>query len=79
MLALSGCASMMNKGRQSLTINSDPAGATVYENGAEVGTTPYTYTYDKTDGAKVSLELRKEGLQNRIFELTPATEDIYIC
>ncbi len=70
-LGLTGCASMLNNGRQSLTINSDPAGATVYENGAEVGTTPYTYSYDRTDGGLVTLELRKEGLQDRSFELTP--------
>lgn len=67
----SGCASMMNKGNQSLTINSSPPGATVYENGAEVGSTPYTYTYDKPDGGEVNLELRKEGLQPVTFDLRP--------
>jgi S1-C subfamily serine protease len=72
---LSGCASMMNAGKQSLTINSSPQGALVYENGAEVGTTPYTYTYDKPEGGTVSLELRKEGLENRIFEITPSKKN----
>lgn len=67
-----GCANMMNKGRQSLTLSSDPPGAIVYENSAEVGTTPYVYTYDRTDGEKVTLELRKEGYAHRTFEITPA-------
>ncbi len=70
-LLLSGCATMLNKGNQSLVINSSPAGATVYENGAEVGSTPYTYTYDKPDGGEVNIELRKEGLQPVTFSLKP--------
>ncbi|MFT3884743.1 MAG: trypsin-like peptidase domain-containing protein [Flavobacteriales bacterium] len=70
-LFTTGCASMMNKGKQSLVINSAPQGATVYENGAEVGRTPYTYTYDKLDGGPVKFELRKEGLEDRVFELKP--------
>lgn len=71
LLLLSGCASMLNKGNQSLLINSTPDGATVYENGAEVGTTPYTYTYDKPKGGDVSLELRKQGLQPVTFSVRP--------
>ena len=71
LLLLSGCASMLNKGNQSVVINSSPAGATVYENGAEVGSTPYTYTYDKPDGAEVNMELRKEGHQPVVFNLKP--------
>lgn len=70
-LLLPGCASMMNSGKQSLTINSNPQGALVYENGAEVGTTPYKYTYDKPEGGAVNLELRKEGHEHRVFEITP--------
>ncbi len=75
LLLLTGCASMMNKGKQSMVINSSPAGATVYENGAEVGTTPYTYTYDRSDGAAVSLELRKEDHENRVFEIKPSKKN----
>ena len=71
-LLLTGCASLLNKGNQSMLINSAPTGALVYENGAEVGTTPYTYTYDRTDGMAVNLELRKEGHENRMFEIKPA-------
>jgi serine protease Do len=58
-----------------MVIKSSPAGATVYENGAEVGTTPYTYTYDRIDGEPVSLELRLEHHQNRLFEIRPAKKN----
>jgi serine protease Do len=74
-LLLTGCASLLNKGDQSMLINSAPVGALVYENGAEVGATPYTYIYDRTDGAAVSLELRMEGHENRIFEVRPAKKN----
>lgn len=74
-LLLTGCAGLLNKGNQSMLINSSPVGALVYENGAEVGTTPYTYTYDRADGAAVSLELRKEGHENRIFEVRPTKKN----
>ncbi len=62
---------MLNKGNRSLTFNSSPPGAMLYENGAEVGSTPYTYTYDKPDGGEVSMELRKEGFQPVTFNLRP--------
>ncbi|MGV9012410.1 MAG: trypsin-like peptidase domain-containing protein [Flavobacteriales bacterium] len=71
----SGCASLLNSGKQSLQVESTPSGATVYENGAEVGTTPYTYTYDKPSGDKVSLELRKEGMDPVAFELRPTVKN----
>lgn len=70
-LVLGGPASAKDKSKQSLTIHSSPAGATVYENGAEVGITPYHYTYDKPDGGAVTMELRKDGYQPVTFELTP--------
>lgn len=72
---LPGCAGMMNAGKQSLTINSSPQGALVYENGAEVGTTPYTYNYDKPEGGSVTLELRKAGSENKTFEVTPGKKN----
>jgi S1-C subfamily serine protease len=67
----SGCASMMNKGKQSLTINSSPSGAIVYENGAVVGTTPYSYTYERQSGENVTIELRMDGRQPASLDLHP--------
>lgn len=61
---------MLNKGNQALSITSEPPGASVYVNGAEAGTTPYTYSYT-SGGDEVSLELRKEGMQPAAMELQP--------
>lgn len=66
---LSSCATLLNKGDLSVVISSSPSGATVYENGVEVGSTPYTWTCDKPDGGEVGLELRKAGHQPVTFEL----------
>ncbi len=41
-LLFSGCASILNKGDHSVTLYSDPAGATVHVNGNQKGTTPFT-------------------------------------
>ncbi|MBL0045384.1 MAG: PEGA domain-containing protein [Flavobacteriales bacterium] len=65
MVLLPSCASMMNAGKQSLTINSSPQGALVYENGAEVGTTPYTYTYDKPEGGAVTWNCARRAWRTR--------------
>ncbi len=58
---LPGCASLLNKGKQSLVINSSPAGATVLVNGAEQGVTPFTYAFSDPKGSDVQVELRKTG------------------
>ncbi len=78
LLLSSGCASVLNKGKQSLLIDTSPSGALVYENGAEVGHTPYAYTYDRTDGAAVTLELRQEGRMNKSFEVRPQRGNIVL-
>lgn len=61
LLLNSGCASLLNAGNQSVEVGSVPAGATVFANGNQVGTTPFTYTYESGDGREIQLELRKEG------------------
>ena len=73
-LTLSSCASLLNKGNQALSITSTPAGASVYVNGTEAGTTPYTYSYN-SGGEKVSLELRKEGMQPVAMEIQPGRKN----
>lgn len=68
---LGGCASVLNKGPQSLTLSSEPSGATVYVNGNERGTTPFTYAYAPEDGDVVQFELRREGHRNASLTLRP--------
>lgn len=74
-LALSSCASLLNKGKQDLSITSEPAGAAVYINGAQSGTTPFALAYDKALGEKFTLELRKEGRQPVSIEMQPGRKD----
>lgn len=62
---------MLNKGKQSVEVVSEPPGATLYAEGVALGPTPYTYTYDRSDGAAVALELRREGFQPVAMELRP--------
>jgi S1-C subfamily serine protease len=70
-LMLGGCASILNSGKGSLTITSEPPGATVLVNGAERGSTPLAYDFDAPDPRKVSLELRMSGRQPVLVELHP--------
>ena len=70
-LLLPGCASMLNKGKATMTIDSDPSGATIAVNGQERGTTPFTYTYVPGDGSEVSFELRKSGFRSATLSLQP--------
>ncbi len=71
MALLTGCASVLNSGARPLQIDSNPNGAAVYENGAQIGTTPYAYTYGNPAGEEVSMELRMEGRQPVAFTLHP--------
>lgn len=70
---LTGCASIPGTGAPSITLRSDPAEATVYINGVERGTTPYTMDYDATDdGDELTIEMRKNGYQSSSISMRPA-------
>ncbi len=60
-ILLTGCASVLNKGKSNLTIHSDPSGAAVHVNGTERGATPFNYDYHPDDGKEVKIELRRNG------------------
>ena len=70
-LLLCGCANVLNKGANSLEITSDPSEATVYVNGNQRGTTPFTYAYDPEDGDEVQFELRRAGYVPTTLSLRP--------
>ena len=62
LLSASGCA-IVAKGRtQSVTIRSNPPGATALINGQEAGKTPLTVTLKRT--SSYNIELRKPGFEN---------------
>jgi hypothetical protein len=54
-----GCATMANGSRQSVTVNSTPNRAQVFVNGAEVGVTPWTGQVARAKST--TLEIKKEG------------------
>ncbi len=69
---LTGCASILGTGAPSITLRSDPAEATVYINGVERGTTPYTMDYTTDDGDELTIEMRKNGYQSSSISMRPA-------
>lgn len=69
---------MLNKGKQSIVVESEPPGATVYADGVALGPTPYTYAYDRSDGGPVALELRREGYAPVAMELRPKRKDLIL-
>ncbi len=71
-LLFSGCASILNKGDHSVTLYSDPAGATVHVNGNQKGTTPFTYDYSPEDGEEVTIELRLTGYRATTLTIRPS-------
>ena len=65
----SGCATIFTGTDDSITFNSEPAGATVMIDGMAVGQTPVTVEVDRPglDDTDVSVQL--EGYETRRFEL----------
>ncbi len=60
MLAL-GCATIVVGDKQSLTFDSEPAGAQVIMNGTPMGVTPATITIKKSDYQNATVVFKKEG------------------
>ncbi|HRH39846.1 MAG TPA: PEGA domain-containing protein, partial [Flavobacteriales bacterium] len=70
-LLLPGCASMMNKGRASITIDSVPSGATISLNGLEQGVTPLLYTYSPNDGTELKFDVKQPGYKLSTLTIRP--------
>ena len=51
-LALGGCATLFNRGGQSIALRSDPPGAIVAMDGLDVGPTPQVVRADRRTGAR---------------------------
>lgn len=64
MLAL-GCASIMEGKTQSVSFNSEPAGAQILINGLPMGVTPATITIKKSDYDNANVLFKKEGYQDQ--------------
>ena len=73
LLSVSGCA-IVAKGRtQSVTIRSNPPGATALINGQEAGKTPLTVTLKRSTA--YNIELRKVGFENAPTALLPVPNE----
>ena len=64
MLAL-GCASIIEGRTQSVTFNSEPAGAQIVINGVPMGVTPATITIKKSDYDNANVQFKKEGYHDQ--------------
>lgn len=62
------CATIMNQGPEHLPVSSTPAGATIYLDGAQVGTTPSTVTL-KRRGCKGLIRLELDGYHDASFQV----------
>ena len=71
LLLLSGCAGLSKSGQTTTVITTEPPNAIVHVNGAERGTTPFTYTYDPADGNKVLFDLELAGYDKTSISIKP--------
>jgi len=71
LLLFSGCAGLTKSGQTTTVITTEPPSAIVRVNGAERGTTPFTYTYDPADGDKVLFDLELAGYDKTAITMRP--------
>lgn len=67
-ISLSSCATIFTGTSDSITFNSKPEGAKVFEAGIEKCTTPCTYKVSRSLSQK-NIELKKDGYENKVFTL----------
>jgi hypothetical protein len=60
-----GCASIMEGKTQSVSFNSEPAGAQILINGLPMGVTPATITIKKSEYDNANVLFKKEGYQDQ--------------
>lgn len=73
---LSGCATMYAPSSDTITIQSEPPGAKVYEGANLLGSTPLTHTFRRDTFERAKLAIRKEGYKTHEFELGRTLEKV---
>ena len=68
-LSLGGCATLFTGTRDTITIDSNPSGASVLIDGIEMGRTPATFPLKRPGLGSKTVMLRMEGYEPRTFEL----------
>ena len=75
-LLFSGCAAILNGGNPMVRIQSDPTGASIYDNGAFVGRSPLTVKLNKKKDHLI--EFRKEGYDTMSQPITTSVDASWI-
>ena len=73
---LSGCASMYAPSSDTITINTVPPGAEVYDGVTLLGTTPLTHTFKRDTFEHKKLSIRKEKYKTHEFKLGRTLEKV---
>ena len=71
---LAGCATLISKTSESITIDSDPQQADVYIDGAMVGSTPLTLKLEKNK--KDTVMVKKKGYKTVSRDLTKSYDPV---
>ncbi len=73
---LSGCATMFANKTDTVTINSEPAGAEVYDGATLLGKTPLTHTFSRTSVAQRKLRIKAPGYATHELALSKDVEPV---
>jgi hypothetical protein len=76
-LSLTSCATILTGTSDKITFNSSPEGAKVLDAGIEKCTTPCTIKINRSLSEK-TIELKKDGYQNKVIELDSKFNSISI-
>lgn len=67
MILTASCATLFGDSNDSITITSEPSGATVYLNAKKMGVTPVTFVMDRSVFDKHYIQLKKKGYKTNKF------------
>ncbi len=70
LLTVSGCASIVDGRRETVSFSSDPAGAQVIINGRAMGVTPTSIVLERSDYDNANVVFKKEGYQDQQVTLS---------
>ena len=65
LIAVAGCASIVDGRRESVSFSSDPPGAQIIINGKQMGVTPTSIVLERSDYDKANVVFKKEGYQDQ--------------
>lgn len=72
------CATIFSDNSVEVTLNSEPEGASVYFEGQKIGTTPFTYTFDRDTFVTYRIRMSKEGYKSEYFRIRKTLNTVSI-